>query len=97
MKGGINPRSRWEIILDILRVISQEERESEGNEKKTRVMQRAYLDWWSFQRYSHFLLEQGFVEKSKSPEGGISYDLTEKGRDLLESLKEVEDILRQPA
>ncbi len=97
MKEGINPRSRWEIILDVLRVISQEERESEGKEKKTRVMQRAYLDWWNFQRYSHFLIEQGFVEKSKSPGEGISYDLTEKGRALLESLKEVEDILRQPA
>ncbi|MQY53701.1 MAG: hypothetical protein GH149_00125 [Methanosarcinales archaeon] len=56
MKGGINPRSRWEIILDILRVISQEERESEGKEKKTRVMQRAYLDWWSFQRLKMLIL-----------------------------------------
>ncbi len=95
MGKGINPRSRWEIVLDILRELSKEERESEGKAKKTRFTQRAYLDERNFQRYLDFLLEQGFVGRSNSPEEGMSYELTEKGKDLLRRLMEVEDILRQ--
>ncbi len=95
MRKGINPRSRWEIILDILRVIAEEERESEGKVKKTRIMQRAYLDWRNFQRYFDFLLEQGFVGKSNSPKEGANYELTEEGKDLMKRLREVEDILQQ--
>lgn len=96
MRKGTNPRSRWEIILDILRVMSEEEMESEGKVKKTRIMQRAYLDWWNFQNIFGFLIEQGFVEKSNSPEEGTSYELTAEGKDLMKRLREVEDILRQP-
>lgn len=94
-KGIINPGSRWEIVLGILRGISEEEKESEGKAKKTRFMQMAYLDVRNFQRYFDFLLEQGFVARSNSLEEGMSYELTEKGKDLLRILMEVEDILRQ--
>jgi len=90
----MNPRSRWEIILDILRVISEEGREDECAVKKTRVMQKAYLDWRNFQRHFNFLLKQGFVRDSNEPEEGKGYYLTEKGRDLMKQLREVEDILR---
>lgn len=96
MRKGTNPRSRWEIILDILRVMSEEEMESGGKVKKTRIMQRAYLDWWNFQNIFGFLIEQGFVGKSDSPEEGTSYELTAEGKDLMKRLREVEDILRQP-
>jgi predicted transcriptional regulator len=85
-----HPRSRWEIILDILKVISEER----GEAKKTRIMQKACLDWRNFQKHFHFLQERGFVGNSVDAEEGKSYCLTEKGRDLLKRLREVEGILR---
>lgn len=97
MRKGINPRSRWEIILDILRVISEEEKGGEGKVKKTRVMQRAYLDWRNFKRYFDFLVEQGFVGNSEDAEKGKTYYLAEKGKDLMKRLREVEGILGRSA
>ncbi len=74
-------RSRWEIILDMLKIIQED-----NNAKKTRIMQKAYLDWRNFRRYFDFLLEEGFVAKCNP---GDCYELTEKGRELLGRLKEV--------
>jgi predicted transcriptional regulator len=86
---GIESRSRWEIILDILKVTS----EREGRARKTRIMQNAYLDWRNFQRHFGFLQEQGFVGNHDDPKGGTSYYLTEKGMSLMQRLKEVEKLL----
>jgi len=85
MRKNINPRSRWEIILDILQVISEEK-----GAKKTRIMQRAYMDWRNFQRHFNFLLEHGFIECA---EGENCYYLTEEGRNLKNRLKELADII----
>ena len=85
-KGTKRERSRWEIIEDIL-IVLVEERKS----KKTRIMQRAYLDWRNFQRYFGFLLEENFIARCSNPEG--SYELTEKGKELLKRLKDVKDLL----
>ncbi len=81
-------RSRWEIIEDMLIVLMEEKKP-----KKTRIMQRAYLDWRNFQRYLDFLLEEGFMAKCNSPEDEGCYEQTEKGRELLKRLKNVKDIL----
>jgi predicted transcriptional regulator len=86
---GIESRSRWEIILDILKVTS----EREGRARKTRIMQNAYLDWRNFQRHFSFLLEQGFIGNHDDLKGGTSYYLTEKGMSLMQRLKEVEKLL----
>jgi predicted transcriptional regulator len=88
-----NQRGKWEIILEILRGVSEEEKEG-GKVKKTRVMQKACLDWRSFQKYFHFLLEHGFVGSDK-PGGSKGYYLTERGRDLMNRLGEVEGILQE--
>jgi predicted transcriptional regulator len=85
-----HPRSRLEIIFDILKVISEER----GDAKKTRVMQKACLDWRNFQKHFHFLMERGFVGNSVDPEEGESYYLTEKGIDLLKKSREVAEVLR---
>jgi predicted transcriptional regulator len=85
----IEPRSRWEIILDLLTVIAK----GEGRVKKTRIMQNAYLDWRNFQRHFGFLQEQGFIGSTVDPKGGTSYYLTEKGMDLMHRLEEVEKML----
>ena len=79
-------RSRWEIILDVLKVVH-----TENKAKKTRIMHGAYLDWRNFERYHDFLLEESFMAKS-NPEHGM-YNLTEKGEELLSRLKEVERML----
>lgn len=85
--GVRKERSRWEIIADILNVIVIEK-----NCKKTRIMQKACLDWRNFQRYFDFLLGGEFIAKCNKPDAG-SYEITEKGRELLKRLKEVDEIL----
>lgn len=76
-------RSRWEIILDVLKAIQEE-----SKAKKTRIMQKAYLDWRNFERYFAFLLDEGFIERTQD----VRYRLTEKGEGLLARLQEVDEI-----
>ncbi len=76
-------RSRWEIILDVLKAIQEN-----NKAKKTRIMQRAYLDWRIFDRYFTFLLGEGFIE----PTPDTCYRLTEKGEGLVTRLQEVDEI-----
>ncbi len=78
-------RSRWEIILDILNTIQEE-----NKVKKTRIMQRVYLDWRNFEKYLDFLLTEGFIAKC-NPDP--HYKLTDKGKELLKRLKEVDKML----
>lgn len=87
---GAESRSRWEIILDILKVTS----EGEGRAKKTRIMQYAYLDWRNFQRHFGFLQENEFISDHNNPKEGTSYYLTEKGIDLMGRLNSVQKMLR---
>ena len=79
-------RSRWEIILDILHVVKKEKKI-----KKTRLMQRAYLDWRNFKKYFDYLLEENFISES-NPDSG-SFSLTENGVELLDRLKKVDELL----
>ncbi len=77
-------RGKWEIIKDILDVVSEEKKA-----KKTRILRRAYLDWDNFLRYSNFLLEEELIEFDASDK---SYELSNKGRELLCKLKDINDI-----
>jgi predicted transcriptional regulator len=81
-------RNRWEIILDILKITKEEKKV-----KKTRIMQKANLDWRNFQRYYNFLIEENFIVKC-NPENDC-YMLTENGGNLLNKLKEVGEVLRE--
>ena len=85
-------RDRWEIILDILEGISEER----GGVKKTRIMQKTYLDWRNFKKHFNFLLENGFVRNTNNPDErtSTSYCVTEEGEGLLRKLREVELMLR---
>ncbi len=87
---GIKARSRWEIILDTLRGISEEG----GKAKKTRIMQKAYLDWRNFKKYFDFLLEHGFIEEVQAGGASSEYRLTEKGKAIMQKLLEIERLLR---
>ena len=80
-------RSRWEVIEDMLAVLTEEKLV-----KKTRLMQRAYLNWRDFQRYFDLLVEENFIAECDNPGTG-SYKITEKGRELLKGLKKVREML----
>jgi len=97
-------RSRWEIILDILHVMKKEKKI-----KKTRLMQKAYLDWRNFKKYFDYLLEENFISEwnfkkyfdylleenfiSESNPDTGSFSLTENGVELLDRLKKVDELL----
>ncbi len=82
-------RSRWEIIEDMLSVLL------EGKKmKRTRIMQRACLNWRDLQKYFVFLVEENFIAECNNPETA-SYEITERGRELLNRLKYVKDILHK--
>ncbi len=85
--GARKERSRFEIIENILKVLTEEK-----SLKKTRVMQRTYLNWRGLQKYFDFLVEESFIAKCNNPETG-SYVVTEKGKELLKRLKNVEEML----
>ena len=79
-------RSRWEIILNMLYFIKKEKKI-----KKTRLMQKAHLDWRNFKKYFDYLLEKKFIIES-NPDVN-SYSLTENGIELLDRLKRVNELL----
>ncbi len=81
-------RSKMEIIIDILTVFLDETKT-----KRTRITERTHLNWNNFQKYSDFLLEDGFIAKCNISEVEV-YELTKKGRDLLKRLKGVEELLQ---
>ncbi len=55
-------RSRWEIIEDMLKVLTEEKAM-----KKTRIMQRACLNWRDLQKYFDFLIEENFIAECNNP------------------------------
>jgi predicted transcriptional regulator len=82
----LKDRSRWEIVQDLLKVTKEE-----NKAKKTRIMQRANLDWRNFQRYFGFLLEEGLIENCDSN----CYELTKRGEELIKRLDQVYEILNR--
>lgn len=90
MVSNAKQRSRWDILFDILKVISEEERV-----KKTRIMQRANLDWRSFKRYFDFLVDHGFLRVADESGKRKSYTLTKKGQNLLGELQEVTEMIQE--
>jgi predicted transcriptional regulator len=87
-KGAVRKdRSRWEIIEDMLKVLTEEK-----SVKKTRLMQRACLNWRDLQRYFDFLVEENFIAECNNPRTG-SYAITEKGKEFLKRLRSVKEIL----
>lgn len=82
----INERSRWEIIRDILHVAFVEKKA-----KKTRIMQKACLDWRNFKRYYDYLMGEGLLANcNPEPE---CYVITDKGKEVLNKLKELDEVL----
>lgn len=86
--GFKKERCRWKIILDVLTTLAKEKKA-----KKTKVMQKACLDWRNFKKYFVFLLDNGFIAECNTEEK--NYEVTEKGMELLKRLKEVDEMLNR--
>lgn len=80
-------RCRWMIILDVLKVTKKEK-----TARKTRIMQKACLDWRNFQKYFEFLLENNFIAVCSLEER--SYEVTDKGVELMKKLQEVDKMIK---
>jgi len=79
-------RSKMEIYLDILRVVS------EGNHKPTHIMYRANLSWERLKKYLKFLASQDLLISAQRNEG-TRFEITEKGRELLKYFRKIEGML----
>ncbi|MGB9854100.1 MAG: winged helix-turn-helix domain-containing protein [Candidatus Bathyarchaeales archaeon] len=83
---GRHRRSEVQILVDILSL-------SVKGVKATHLMYRANLSYSTLRRYLSAALRQNLMVKVCRDDGSVVYCITEKGRLLLERLKEVEHVL----
>lgn len=69
-------RSRLEIYLDVLKVISK------GTQKPTRIMYRTNLSWKPLMKIFESLLAQGLIVRNENEDHTV-YRITEKGKNVL--------------
>ncbi len=79
-------RSNIEIIADMLRV-------GENGAGKTEIMYSANMSYAQIQKYLGFLLSHGFVSKVKLGNPSVSYQVTEKGGELLRNIEGIVEVL----
>ncbi|MEM2071095.1 MAG: winged helix-turn-helix domain-containing protein [Archaeoglobaceae archaeon] len=73
-------RSRWEIVFEILECVER------GIKGKSRLMHATNLDWRIFSRYISYLEKENYLVYNDG------YEITEKGRELLRKLREIQKI-----
>ncbi|MGB9959762.1 MAG: winged helix-turn-helix domain-containing protein [Candidatus Bathyarchaeales archaeon] len=76
-----------QILVDILNL-------SIKGAKATHLMYRANLSYSTLRRYLSTALKQNLIIKVRNNEGATVYYITEKGKLLLERLKEVKQVLQ---
>jgi predicted transcriptional regulator len=79
-------RSNIEIIADMLRV-------GENGAGKTEIMYSANMSYAQIQKYLGFLLSHGFISKVKLGNPSVSYQVTEKGGELLRNIEGIVEVL----
>ena len=79
-------RSNIEIIAEMLKV-------GENGAGKTKIMYNANLSYAQIQKYLGFLVSQGFVDKMELGNPSVTYQVTESGLKLLESINNLMDML----
>lgn len=79
-------RSNIEIIAEMLKV-------GENGAGKTRIMYNANLSYTQIQKYLGFLMSQGFIDKVAVGNPSVTYQVTENGLKLLESINSVMEML----
>jgi predicted transcriptional regulator len=79
-------RSNIEIIADMLRV-------GENGAGKTEIMYSANMSYAQIQKYLGFLLSHGFISKVKLGNPSVTYQVTEKGGELLRNIDGIVEVL----
>ena len=79
-------RNFFEVITDILV-------EARYGANKTRIMQRANLNYHRFNRYFSELLSCDVIRKEEDVDGRFLYKTTEKGMRLINIINRAEEIL----
>jgi len=80
-------RGEVQILTDILST-------SLNGVRVTHLMYRANLSYSTLRRYLVAMLNQGLIGNVRNSDGSVVYRTTEKGRLLLNKLKEVKHALR---
>jgi predicted transcriptional regulator len=79
-------RSNIEIIADMLKV-------GENGAGKTEIMYSANMSYAQIQKYLGFLLSHGFINKVKVGNPAVTYQVTDKGGELLKNINCIIEIL----
>jgi predicted transcriptional regulator len=79
-------RSNIEIIADMLRV-------GENGAGKTEIMYSANMSYAQIQKYLGFLLSHGFINKVKVGNPVVTYQVTDKGGELLKNINYIIEVL----
>jgi len=79
-------RSNIEIIADMLRV-------GENGAGKTEIMYSANMSYAQIQKYLSFLLSHGFINKVHVGNPAVTYQVTDKGGELLKNINIIMEIL----
>ncbi|MGB5926140.1 MAG: winged helix-turn-helix domain-containing protein [Dehalococcoidia bacterium] len=79
-------RSNIEIIADMLRV-------GENGAGKTEIMYSANMSYAQIQKYLGFLLSHGFINKVRVGNPSVTYQVTEKGGELLRNIDSIVEVL----
>ena len=82
-------RTKIDIINDMLVSI----REKGGKIKPTHLMYKANLSYSTLRKYLSTMSKRGLIVKVRNYEGSVVYRTTEKGKRVLDRLKEVKYIL----
>jgi predicted transcriptional regulator len=79
-------RSNIEIIADMLRV-------GGNGAGKTEIMYSANMSYAQIQKYLGFLLNHGFINKVEVGNPVVTYQVTDKGGDLLKNIDSIVEVL----
>ena len=79
-------RSHIEIIAEMLTI-------GENGAGKTEIMYSANMSYSQIQKYLGFLMSQGFIDKVKVGNPAVTYQVTDSGLKLLNSINCVLEIL----
>ncbi len=79
-------RSNIEIIADMLRV-------GENGAGKTEIMYSANMSYAQLQKYLGFMLSHGFINKVKVGNPSVTYQVTNKGGELLKNINYIMEVL----
>ncbi len=79
-------RSNIEIIAEMLKI-------GENGAGKTKIMYNANLSYSQIQKYLGFLMSQGFIDRMQLGNPSVTYQVTENGLKLLDSINNLMEML----